>query len=163
MGVSEGSEPDSGVAKALGCFVEVSWCLLISLIVSLAHSLSYAVTVTVTQSQSRSHSRAVTVVHSLSHAVTVTVVQSQSRSHSRAVTVAQSCSHGACPNMFGAVRQSELRIEMDQSEQLDAIFRTSSRRSEELEQQQPPVSKAAGDQTGKFSLFLPNEPLKHEA
>ncbi len=76
---------------------------------------------------------------------------------------AQSMSHGACPNVFGGVSQSELRIEMDQSEQLDAIFRTSSRRSEELEQQQPPVSKAAGDQTGKFSLFLPNEPLKHEA
>ncbi len=65
--------------------------------------------------------------------------------------------------MFGVVSQSGSRDETDQSEQLDAIFRTStswyvSRRAEELEQQQPPVSKAAEHQTGKFSLFLSHEP-----
>ncbi len=56
-------------------------------------------------------------------------------------------SWGACPDMFGGVSQSGLRDETDLS-----------RRAEELEQQQPPVSKAAEHQTGKFSLFLPNEP-----
>ncbi len=143
MGVSEGSEPDSGVVKAVGCSVEVVG-LSLSLSLSLSHlSLSHL---------SISHlpvSIYLSITLSLLCTHTHTCMHAACTQHA-----AQLMSHGACPNMFGAVSQSELRIELDQSEQLHAIFRTSSRRSEELEQQQPPFSKAAGDQTGKFSLFL---------